>query len=267
MRAKRLPWRDRIEAIAALLDRLLNLGLFLFGLLIFAYAAYALWDDASIGASAFSNRDLKQFKPVLQAEEPDFEELRAMNPDVVGWITIPGTHIDYPVAQGQDDLEYAEKDIFGNPSITGSVYLAAKNAPDFSDGYSILYGHHLDNGAMFGDIDLFAEEDFFETHRDGLLVSPETVYDLRIVACIHTDAYEGTVYGLSREGNAIGPALLEYIREHADVLDEAGLAGAGKLVALSTCANATTNGRIVLFAAATIKEETRKDMQGREETQ
>ena len=68
------------------------------------------------------------------------------------WITIDNTHIDYPVLQGKDDMEYVNKDPFGEFALSGSIFLSTKNASDFSDVYNMTYGHHMENGAMFGDL-------------------------------------------------------------------------------------------------------------------
>ena len=66
-----------------------------------------------------------------------------LNKDVVGWITIFDTHISYPVVQGKDNQEYLNKDVFGKFSFSGSIFLDYRNACDFTDSYSIIYGHHM----------------------------------------------------------------------------------------------------------------------------
>ncbi len=63
-------------------------------------------------------------------------------------------------------------------SLTGAIYLAAGNAPDMSDSYNLIYGHHMDNGAMFGGLDRYRARSYFESHREGILVSQSAVYDL-----------------------------------------------------------------------------------------
>ena len=56
----------------------------------------------------------------------------AINKDVAGWITIDDTHIDYPVVQGKDDMEYINKDVYGEFSLSGSIFLSCMNKKDFS---------------------------------------------------------------------------------------------------------------------------------------
>ena len=76
------------------------------------YGGYALWDTAMLYQGAFASGNLMKYKPSVSVDEDDasLEELLAINPDVRGWLTIDGTHVDYPIVQGEDDMEYVNKD-------------------------------------------------------------------------------------------------------------------------------------------------------------
>ena len=220
------------------------------------YSAYALYDSYYTNKQAFTSWDLQQYKPVPVEEGDDgesFAQLLELNDAVVGWLTMDGTNIDYPVVQGTDDLEYAAKDIYGNPSITGSIYLAYQNNRTFSDQYNIIYGHHMDNGAMFGDLDKYVDAGFFESNTEGFLMTPSANYALHVFACLQTDAYNTQIYSVLRNNRYDQSTLLNYIRENALHFREPG--GAGKIIALSTCAAFQTDGRLVIFATATEAEE------------
>ncbi len=220
------------------------------------YSAYALYDSYYTNKQAFTSWDLQQYKPVPVEEgddEESFDELLELNGAVVGWLTMSGTNIDYPVVQGTNDLEYAAKDIYGNPSITGSIYLAYQNSRTFSDKYNIIYGHHMDNGAMFGDLDKYVDAGFFESNTEGFLMTPSANYALHVFACLQTDAYNTQIYSVLRNNRYDQSTLLNYIRENALHFREPG--GAGKIIALSTCAAFQTDGRLVIFATVTEAEE------------
>ncbi len=243
--------------LAAAANRLLLTAAGLLAALLAVYGIYVLYDIFYTNENAFVSYDLLQYRPVLNVtdapqEKESFAALRQINPDTVGWIELFGTNINYPVVQGRDDLEYLNKDIYGNTAMTGSIYLAAENSSDFNDWYNLIYGHHMENGAMFGDIDKFLDQDYFDTHRQGVLQTPDAVYDISVFACVSTDSYEGTVYRLDPDAEHAYPALRTYIAEHAaqqtdlpDMPDENM-----RLLGLSTCSDAVTNGRIVLFAGA-----------------
>lgn len=214
---------------------------------------YVLNDIFYTNRSAFVSYDLLQYRPKAQEEDKSgnngFEELQKINPDTVGWIEMFGTNINYPVVQGNNNLEYLNKDIFGYSTASGSIYLAAENNPDLSDWYNMIYGHHMDNGAMFGDIEKYLDPGFFASHTDGIIQTSDGNYSIHVFACIRTNAYEETVYQLEAGSEDRYPALKKYMEEHAvnhteipdDISDS-------HILGMSTCANAVTDGRIVLFA-------------------
>ena len=135
------------------------------------YGGYALWDTAMLYQGAFASGNLMKYKPSVSVDEDDasLEELLAINPDVRGWLTIDGTHVDYPIVQGEDDMEYVNKDVYGEFSLSGTAFLDSENTSDFSDCYNLLFGHHMANGAMFGDVARFTDRTYFEKHQSGRL--------------------------------------------------------------------------------------------------
>ena len=216
------------------------------------YSGYVLYDTLYVQSKAYSAWDvLRDYKPDLSdvegVPEETWETLSEMVTDYRAWITVYDTTIDYPVVQGEDDLFYARNDIYKQPSLTGAIYLATDNAPDFSDNYNMIYGHHMENRAMFGALDDFADEEYFKAHREGILITKEKIYDFKFFAVLKTDAYDDTVYLVG--GDKELKDLIEYIHEKADVFDEAAASGVKKVIALSTCISALTNGRLVVFAS------------------
>ena len=157
----------------------------------------------------------------------------------------------------EDDLYYASHDIYGNSSLTGAIYLAAGNSGDLSDSYNLIYGHHMDNGAMFGSLDRFRDGEYFRNHQTGLLVAGKKIYDLTLFAVVNTDAYENQIYTVGNRAAEV-KAFLTGDRGHdaglgTDVViyDSDIAENADKILALSTCASAETNGRLVVFARMT----------------
>lgn len=219
-------------------------GLLMLALL--AFGGFALWQDAAVSRGAFAGSDLLQYKPAaLSADNPTLAELQALNPDVCGWLTIDGTHIDYPVVQGATNMDYVNRDVYGNFSLSGAVFLDSRSAVDFSDAYSVLYGHHMDNGAMFGDVAQFADADYFTQHTTGSLSLPGAAYRIELFACLRADAYDTALYTPDQYTGDTA-ALLDYIAAQAVQQRDIGATPQDRLVALSTCAEAETNGRVVL---------------------
>ena len=257
----------------------------LMALSMISYSGYVIYDSVHTEQAAFTSWDLEQYRPVQEEEEGglSFDSLFGLNPDAVGWITLEDTHIDYPLVQGRDDLEYSYKDVYGETSLTGSIYLAAANQKDLSDSYNLIFGHHMTNGAMFGDIEKYEDVGFMDSHRSGVLLTGDTAYDLHVFAYAQADAYDNQVYGAGdrdaeamREfleyiqtisprwedgvtadslADAVGTYLTardENIEEHgsyrAELMPSEPDSYGAQIVALSTCRAASTNGRQILFA-------------------
>ena len=118
----------------------------------------------------------------------DFEALREVNPDIVAWVKIPGTRIDDPVVQAEDNETYLHRSFEGKESSAGAIYLDCDSDSDLLGMHSILYGHHMRNGSMFAEIVKFKEESFFKDHREVILYLPERELHLKTIAALYGDA-------------------------------------------------------------------------------
>ncbi|MCL2491248.1 MAG: class B sortase [Coriobacteriia bacterium] len=111
----------------------------------------------------------------------DFEGLRSMNPDIVAWIFIPGTRIDYPVAHTDNNDFYLNHDFEGNPSDGGSIFLETLNSPDFTDMDSRIYGHNMFDGSMFGQLPRYRKPDFAQYYTNLFLYTPNETIEYRLI--------------------------------------------------------------------------------------
>lgn len=217
-------------------DRWTDAALFLFFLLLFLIGAYTMYDALMIYNSA-ENTDLKQYRPV-PGQESSWDG-SALSKNAVAWLTVEDTSIDYPVMQGKDNNEYLNKDPFGNYALSGSIFLDARNAPDFSDPYSLIYGHHMEYGKMFGSLDSFMKKDFFDTHRKGTLTCQNKVREITFFACLIADGSEKEIFAPTETDGT-----LDYVRQHALIWYEPK---GEQLIALSTCKHPQTTERFIVF--------------------
>lgn len=238
--------------VAVGLARIGNFMISLFaGMLILTMCAcggYSLWDSYMINQGAFLSQDLLKYKPSAgDGAEASYslEELAAINPDTRGWITIDDTHIDYPLVQGEDDMFYVNADVFKEFSLSGAIFLSCLNSPDFSDSYSLIYGHHMDNGGMFGDVLEFVDQDYFEKHQTGILYLPDATYSIRLFACMEADGYDHLIYSPGKDYDL--QSLLNYLKADSTQYREIGVTENDRIIGMSTCVDAVTNGRVVLF--------------------
>ena len=84
---------------------------------------------------------------------------QAENDAMIGWLVLPGTMIDYPVMGGKDSSRYAEQNYDGKYDKYGTPYLAETCRTDFSDYFSVIYGHDMNNSTMFGSLERFQNAD------------------------------------------------------------------------------------------------------------
>lgn len=241
---------ERAAKLARAGDRILSVFAGLLILLLLLYGGYSLWDTAMTFRGAFVSSDLLQFKPVSTDspdDNPTLAELQAINPDVRAWLTIDGTHIDYPVVQGETDMDYINKDVYGEFALAGSIFMDSRNSPNFSDPYTLVYGHHMDNGAMFGDVVEFVNADYFAQHPTGTLYLPNATYTITLFACIQVDAFDSVVYNPEAQPAGDVSGLLRRIEETAAQSRDIGVTAGDTILGLSTCAEAETNGRVVIF--------------------
>lgn len=179
-------------------------------------------------------------KGINGVEYHDFDELLRINPDTVAWLTVDKTNIDHPVVQGKDNFEYLTKGFDGKYYAGGTLFLDYKNKKDFSDRYSIIHGHHMAGGAMFGDLTKFLDQKYFYKHKAGTLLTPTYDYDLKIVAAGEYNAYDDNIY-LVGEKRPIGYLIktAKWRRKMDDM--------SSNLLALSTCSGEMNDDRAVVF--------------------
>ncbi len=218
------------------IDRWTDTALLLFFLVLFLIGGYTMIDSYLIYSHA-DNTDLRRYKPIPGQEE-DWDTA-ALPENMIAWLTVDGTAIDYPVMQGKDNNEYLNKDPLGGYALSGSIFLDSRNAPDFTDPYSLIYGHHMEYGKMFGSLDSFMDREFFDSHRTASLTFKNRAHEIRFFACLVTDGAEREIFAPTETDGT-----LDYVRRHASIWYEPE---GERLVALSTCKHPQTTERFIVF--------------------
>lgn len=177
----------------------------------------------------------------------DFEKLYHINADVVGWIQLDEMlEIDYPLVQGQDNAKYLETTFDGKKNAAGCLFLDCKNKKDFSDQNTIIYGHNMKDGSMFGHLRKYREEAFCREHpyfhiyaADGRML----VYEIFAVSIVNDSAeYYDKIY----EGSEGFWNYLSLIKKDAIYFKEEKVTELSKMVTLSTCTNRTADERLLV---------------------
>lgn len=120
----------------------------------------------------------------------DFDSLQDMNPDIYAYLVIPGSEIEQPVLSREGDADYyINRSPDGKYSSNGSLYTQSTwNKPDFSDSCTIIYGHKMKSGAMFGTLQLFfSDPDNFRDHNELIVYMPDKEIHYRVFAAVPYD--------------------------------------------------------------------------------
>lgn len=243
--------RTFLRLANSLLSLVVVLSLTLVGL----YAAYALWDNSRIYAAAVTVQlEMEKLKPVVEEETgtASFEELLAINGDVKAWVTLDNTKIDHPVLQGETNLTYINTDVYGDFALSGSIYMDTRNDPEYTDPYTLLYGHHMANSGMFGDLDLYKDQTFFNENTTGTLILPGKSYKLETFAYLLVSAGEQHIFD-PELWKADITGLLDFVREeheflHEDTLRKLEQMENPQVLCFSTCSSEFTDARTIILA-------------------
>lgn len=179
----------------------------------------------------------------------DFEALKEINEDVVGWIRFeePAV-ISYPVVQGKDNAEYLYKTFKGYDNTVGSIFVNAYNNPDFKDQNTIIYGHYMYNGTMFNELEQYAKREFWEQHPYFYIYTPdgaELQYHI-YTAGIVKDTSESYIYQFADE--AAFAEFVEITKAASNYDTGVQVEDDAQVVTLSTCTRDNNDDRFVIHA-------------------
>ncbi len=231
------------------IDKVLTFSILSVMIIFIAYGIYTAFYDSGISNEAFLSEKTYKFSPENTEGDNNasLSDLVKINEDVRGWLVVDGTNINYPVLQGTTDFEYLSTDVYGEFALSGSIFLSCANSYDFSDEYNLIYGHHMENGAMFGDLEKFFDEDFFNAHNTGRLYvmkdGSEVLYKIKFFNVLSTDAYDKYVFNTSSD-IPISERMSYFMSQSSE--NSGSSDESGRIVSLVTCADSTTNGRTVL---------------------
>lgn len=184
--------------------------------------------------------------------QPDWQALKEANSDIVGWIYIPDTVINYPIVQGSDNDFYLDHSSLKASNSIGSIFLDTAASSDFSDFLSIIYGHSVMNSSvMFTQVDSFENTDFFESHPYMYILTPEQTYRCDILALTKTTS-ETNLYQTWFGDDTQRWDYLDRLYTQANLTREVeDLSTEDSLIMLSTCDldyGLDSNHRILLHA-------------------
>lgn len=200
--------------------------------------------EAAAKENAVEDNEEKSL-PVL-VNPINFDELNAINPDIMGWIRIGALDISYPVAQGTDNDYYLHRTFEGVDNFAGCIFLNCDNTRYLTDQNSIIYGHNMKNGSMFGTLREFANQETYDKNPYFWIFTPDFIYQYRIFS--------------SSEVYKIGdPYRTRFTTEDFQAYIDQSLANSN----IACSVEVTTEDRIVTLSTCTADDSTRRIVQGK----
>lgn len=201
-------------------------------------------------------RNEKEQDPGRDGSDPelcriiDFAELRYKNREICAWIWVPGCGLDVPVVRGEDDVYYLTHNAFGEERISGSIFAPCDTPEDFSEQHTILYGHNMRDGTMFGGLKKYRDASFVQTYPQVYLYLPDEAWRCRIFGVEETDA-KSDVYQTGTWKKTDWNAWLQERKENSLVVVSDFAGKMQKVLTLSTCiGDGSTSKRLAVHAVA-----------------
>lgn len=170
----------------------------------------------------------------------DFESLCAEYEDIVAWIYCPNTKINYPIVQSYDNEYYLYRLLDGTWNVNGTIFMDYRNNADFSDSNTMIHGHHMKTGAMFGQLNDYKKQSFYEEHPYMYIYTPEQDYRIDLIAgCIVESVSD--IYDTEPSSSAVWDCI-----NSSTFVADVEYSG-GKIVTLSTCTYEYDDARYVVL--------------------
>ncbi len=201
--------------------------------------------DADFRAQQESEADTEQLPMETAPIEVDFEALWETNEDVVGWIYCEDTPINFPIVQTEDNDYYLRRLIDGTWNSSGTLFADYRNAADFSDSNTIIYGHNMKNKGMFGTLSNYKEQSYYDDHPLMWLLTPDRNYKVELIAGYVTSS-TSEIYSFGQTEEEVF-ALAERSIEKSTFTSDFQVLQGDRFVTLSTCSYEYDNARYVMI--------------------
>nr|WP_204466134.1 class B sortase [Shouchella xiaoxiensis] len=228
-------------------------GLFIYATIHLLLIGYDYWNNRQVLQDAqelFDQRDrnaIDKQSVSIEGQQKAFAPLQDLNSDIVGWIEIEGTSIDYPVLQAQDNEYYLRRNYKEEKNRAGSIFMDYRVRDVAEDRHTILYGHEMRDGSMFSGLSAFTDQAFFDEQYAFLFDTPEKSYQVEVFSVYYTTT---DFYYIETEFNdqAHYSSFIDDIQGRSMFESAVEVNENDQIMTLSTCdaSQAGKNGRFVV---------------------
>ena len=188
----------------------------------------------------------------------DFEALRENGPDIIGWLSLPDTAINYPVTQTDNNEYYLHHLYDGTYNKVGCLFADYENQADFSDRNTIIYGHNMRDGSMFAALNEYGEQGYYDGHPQMYLVTPGGGYTMEIFTTFVAEPGESgsdtSPWRLSWKDDGAYTTWLSEMAGRSVIETDVTVTSSDKVLTLSTCTPGGKSRFIVMGKLASVND-------------
>lgn len=167
----------------------------------------------------------------------DFNKLQQTNPDIFGWLYLPYGSISYPLLQGEDNETYLHQAYDKSASTFGSIFMDYRNTQEMTDKHTIIYGHNMKNGSMFGTLKQFSDKEFYEKNKYFFILTPKVTYTYKVFSYHVADA-TGLVYNVVYKDDDEFQNFIDLAKQSSYLDTGVKVSTGNRTLTLSTCTSA-----------------------------
>ena len=237
-------------------QRALQSGLFVFFFCTFVIGAYLT--TATIIEDSKAKTAYKDIQDQMHPDGDvtddkvsiDFAALQSIDKNVKAWITLPGTIVDYPIVQGNDNKHYLRHLITGEYNKCGTLFIDYRCDNPFVDKNTIIYGHHNKQGLMFAEFKNYTKQEYYEKHKTLNLYTPDGEYIIEMVSMTtENGAKEFVRFNLQDDQDFLN--YIEGLRRRSTFTSDVVISPEDQIISFVTCSYEWTNARYLLIGKLT----------------
>ena len=188
----------------------------------------------------------------------DFEALRENGPDIIGWLSLPDTAINYPVTQTDNNEYYLHHLYDGTYNKVGCLFADYENQADFSDRNTIIYGHNMRDGSMFAALNEYGGQSYYDGHPQMYLVTPDGGYVMEVFSAFEAKPAESgsdtSPWRLSWKDDGAYTTWLSEMADRSVIETDVTVTSSDKVLTLSTCTPGSKRRFIVMGKLAAVND-------------
>lgn len=246
------------------MKRKIQLVIFILCICIFGISAFKLYDihhNYEKGDAVYRTIEA-EVVTVLPTEKPDpkkkkkekkdpmisvdFKTLKQKNEDIIGWLYIPNSSISYPLLHGEDNETYLHQTYDKKSGFFGSIFIDYRNHTNLQDAHTIIYGHNMKNGSMFGTLKRYSDKSFYKEHKNIYIYTEQGIHQYKVFSYHVADA-KGRIYTTSFEDKEEFSEYLKLAKQSSQIDTGVDVTTSDKTITLSTCTS-NESSRFVVHA-------------------